>query len=221
MERRRSRLKSSSVSLRSLQPLVEFLLRVRRLDLRQLAVHFLVGRQQAQLFRALHQDFVVDELAQNAQPQTVGLLRAGLLRGLGSLVVEVLLHFGAGDLVAIHAAPSRRRRPAFRNSQRPTAAQPGPSTERRSSRDQPHSCVSVSNSAPCENGIIERRHRRRTTRCPCRLAPYLLVAAAGRLLVPGAGPEPAPVAALRQPATAGSRLPSPGRHPSRLPAVLR
>jgi len=43
-----------------LQPLIEFLLRVRGLDPVELAVYFLLGGQQAELLGAAHHHFVVD-----------------------------------------------------------------------------------------------------------------------------------------------------------------
>ena len=84
-----------------LEPLVEFLLRVRRLDLVQLLVDFFVGGQQAELFGALHQDFVVDQLLQDTELEAGGLLVAGLLRRRGGLIGVVLLHFRAQDFAAV------------------------------------------------------------------------------------------------------------------------
>ena len=63
-ERRRSFLKSSRRDLPFFQPLVELLLGEGRLDLGQLGVDFLVGREQAEFLGALHQDLVVDQVAQ-------------------------------------------------------------------------------------------------------------------------------------------------------------
>ncbi len=52
-----------------LQALIELLRRVRRLDFGQLAINLFIRRQQAKLLGAMHQDFVFDEFAQNAEPQ--------------------------------------------------------------------------------------------------------------------------------------------------------
>ena len=66
-----------------------------------LAVHFFVGGQQSELLRAAHEDFVVDQLFQNAEAQAGGLLADRHLIGAGSLVLVVLFHVGAVDLAAI------------------------------------------------------------------------------------------------------------------------
>ena len=66
-----------------------------------LAVHFFVGGQQPQLFGAAHQDFVVDQLFEDAQAQAGGLLADRHLVGAGGLVLVVLLHVGAVDFPAI------------------------------------------------------------------------------------------------------------------------
>ena len=85
-----------------LQPLVELLLGEGRLDLGQLGVDFLVGSQQSQLFGALHQDLVIDEVADDFQLERVRLFGAGLLRRTGNLDIVELLHFGARDVAPIH-----------------------------------------------------------------------------------------------------------------------
>ena len=100
-ERRRSLLEIVQSDLPFLQALIELLLREGRFDLGQLGVDFLVRGQQAKLLGALHQDFVVDQIAQDLQAQRIGLLRARLLRRAGHLRVIELLHFGARDLAAI------------------------------------------------------------------------------------------------------------------------
>ena len=76
-------------------------LRVGRLDFVQLAVHFFVGGQQSELLRPAHEDFVVDQLLQNAEAQAGGLLADRHLVGAGSLVLVVLFHVGPVDLAAI------------------------------------------------------------------------------------------------------------------------
>ncbi len=85
-----------------LQPLIELLLRVRRLDLVELAVHFFFRGQQAELFRAAHHHFVIDQLAQNVEAENRGLFPGGRLLRAGHLIVVVLVDVGTEDLAAIH-----------------------------------------------------------------------------------------------------------------------
>ena len=83
------------------EALVEVLLAERRLDLSQFAIDFVVGGQQAEFLGTLHQDFVVDQLLQDIQPESVGLFVGGLLGSFRRLVVVVLVHLGAEDLAAV------------------------------------------------------------------------------------------------------------------------
>ena len=55
-----------------------------------------------ELFGAAHQNFVVDQLFENAEAQAGGLLADRHLVGAGGLVLVVLLHVGAVDFAAIH-----------------------------------------------------------------------------------------------------------------------
>ncbi len=84
-----------------LQALVKFFGGVGRLDFVELAVHFFVGRQQPELFRALHEDFRLDQLIQNAQPKAHRLLAGGLLIGARRLVGVILVDFAAINLPPI------------------------------------------------------------------------------------------------------------------------
>ncbi len=84
-----------------LHALVELFLSVRRLDLVELLLHFLVGGEQTELFGALHEHLVVDELLEDVEAQAGCLFFGGLLRRAGGLVVEVLFDFRALDLLAV------------------------------------------------------------------------------------------------------------------------
>ncbi len=77
-------------------------MRVGRLYLVELGLSLFVGGEQAQLLGPLHHDLVVDELAQDAQPQALRLFLGGRLRRAGRLVGVVLVHFRAQDLLAVH-----------------------------------------------------------------------------------------------------------------------
>src|SRR6202044_3779562 len=84
-----------------LQSLVKLLLGEGSFDLGQLGVDFLVGSEQTQLLGALHQDFVVNQVADDFQAQSVRLFGAGLLRRTSDLNVVELLDLGAGDVAAV------------------------------------------------------------------------------------------------------------------------
>ena len=85
--------------------LVELFLGVGRLDLVHLAVDFLVGGEEAEFLGTMHEDFVIDELAQNAEAKAGGLLAHGSLRllllGAGGLVRIIFFHVGAKNFAAI------------------------------------------------------------------------------------------------------------------------
>ena len=88
---------------RAFKPFVELFLAERRLDLGQLGVDFIIGGQQSEFLGALHENFVIDQLLQNAQAQAVGLLIGRLLGSIGGLVVVILIDFRTGDGAAINA----------------------------------------------------------------------------------------------------------------------
>ena len=114
--------------------LFELLLSVGRLDFAELAVDLFLGGQQAELFRLLHHDLVVDELLQDGQAQAGGFLGAGLLWRLGGLHAVVFLDIGAQDLLAVDlghgvpgtllgAAPGQRQRREQREEEESQCAQ--------------------------------------------------------------------------------------------------
>ena len=83
-----------------LQTRVEFLFGVGRPDLVQLALNVLVGSQQAQFFCPPHEDLVIDQLAQDAETKTSGLLADRLLIRTGSLVLIIFFYVRPIDLAA-------------------------------------------------------------------------------------------------------------------------
>ncbi len=89
-----------------LELLIELFLGVRGLDLVHFAIDFLVGGEKAEFLGASHEDFVVDEFAEDAEAKAGGLLadRNGLLLiGSGSLVEVILFDVVAEDFAAVDA----------------------------------------------------------------------------------------------------------------------
>src|SRR5579864_2171035 len=89
-----------------LEFLIELFLGVRRLDLVHFAIDLLVGGEEAEFLGAMHEDFVVDELAEDAEAKAGGLLAHGnglLLIGSGRLVEVILFDVVAEDFAAVDA----------------------------------------------------------------------------------------------------------------------
>src|SRR5580704_604916 len=84
-----------------LEPLVEFFLRVGGLDLVELTVYFFFRGQQAELFGAAHDHFIVDHLAQNVEAENRGLLAGWLLLSAGYRIFVILVDVRAEDFAAI------------------------------------------------------------------------------------------------------------------------
>ena len=84
------------------QALCEFTGAIWRLDLIEFAVNLFVSREQAELGGAMHQDFILNQLAQNAQAKTGRLLIAQGLARPGGLALKILLDIGGVNLLAVH-----------------------------------------------------------------------------------------------------------------------
>ena len=85
-----------------IQALREFTGAIWRLDLIEFAVNLFVSREQAELGGAMHQNFILNQLAQNAQAKTGRLLIAQGLARSGGLALKILLDIGGVNLLAVH-----------------------------------------------------------------------------------------------------------------------
>ena len=92
-----------------LELLVELLLRVGRLHLRQLGVHVLVAGGQVELGGALPENLVLDHLAQDIEADNVGLLGGGLLGIVAQVGLVILLQLRAQNILAIYGRHHVRR----------------------------------------------------------------------------------------------------------------
>jgi len=105
-----------------LKALLKFVLGKARFELIQLAVDLVIGSDQTQLFSPLHHDFIVDQVAKDAEPEAVGRFAAGLLRRAGGLIRIIFFNLGAGDRPAVyfsnHIAASSSIATAIRHKKR-------------------------------------------------------------------------------------------------------